>query len=260
MRMENHKLGDRYEKGCAGLAELCGRVLSQRRLILASNRGPVEHHTADGRTEPRRGSGSVVTSFNPLSHSCDFTWVSSAMSEGDRSIAAGGAAVASPLPGHQVSLRYVTTPRRAYHKYYNVICNPLLWFLQHYMWNPPHNPTVDASVHDAWETGYAAVNEAFAKAVVAEARTHELPPVVLGHDYHLYLLPELVRRDPAGRHHPALRSRPLAHAAVLEPDTKEHRIGASANPCAPPTSWGFRPRRTGIAFWTRWRSSCRSLA
>jgi len=195
MRMDNHKLGDRYEEGLTDLAELCERVLSQRRLILVSNRGPVEHHSTSGRTEPRRGSGSVVTSFNPLTPACEFTWVSSAMSEGDRAISSGGGAVPSPLPGQRISLRYVTTPRRSYHKYYNVICNPLLWFLQHYMWNPPHNPTVDATVHDAWETGYVAVNEAFAREVVAEAGSHESPPVVLGHDYHLYLLPEFVRRD-----------------------------------------------------------------
>ena len=195
MRMENHKLGDRYEDGFTDLTELCDRILSQRRLILVSNRGPVEHHMTDGRAEPRRGSGSVVTSFAPLSQACDFTWVASAMSEGDRAISSGNRAVPSPLPGQKLSLRYVTTPRRAYHKYYNVICNPLLWFLQHYMWNPPHNPTVDATVHDAWETGYVAVNEAFARAVVAEAGSHKLPPVILGHDYHLYLLPEFVRRD-----------------------------------------------------------------
>ena len=195
MRMENHKLGDRYEDGFTDLTELCDRILSQRRLILVSNRGPVEHHMTDGRAEPRRGSGSVVTSFAPLSQACDFTWVASAMSEGDRAISSGNRAVPSPLPGQRLSLRYVTTPRRAYHKYYNVICNPLLWFLQHYMWNPPHNPTVDATVHDAWETGYVAVNEAFARAVVAEAGSHKLSPVILGHDYHLYLLPEFVRRD-----------------------------------------------------------------
>ena len=195
MRMENHKLGDGSEEGLTDLKELCARILSQRRLILVSNRGPVEHQMTDGRPEPRRGSGSVVTSFAPLAQDFDFTWVSSAMSEGDRSVSTSGAPLPSPLPGQKISLRYVTTPRRAYHKYYNVICNPLLWFLQHYMWNPPHNPTVDANVHDAWNTGYVSVNEAFAKVVVAEARSRNVPPVVIGHDYHLYLLPEFVRRD-----------------------------------------------------------------
>ena len=197
MRMENYELGDRSESSTADLNDLCGHILSQRRLILVSNRGPVEHQMADGRPEPRRGSGSVVTSFSPLAQDHEFTWVSSAMSEGDRTVSGNetGGSVRSPLPGHKISLRYVTTPRRAYHKYYNVICNPLLWFLQHYMWNPPHNPTVDANVHDAWDTGYVSVNEAFAQAVVRESRSWDSPPVVLGHDYHLYLLPEFVRRD-----------------------------------------------------------------
>ena len=101
----------------------------------------------------------------------------------------------SPLPGHKISLRYVVTPRRVYHRYYNVLCNPLLWFLQHYMWHPPYNPNVDRAVHDAWEGGYVPVNQAFAKSVVAEARALETAPIVIGHDYHLYLMPEFVRRD-----------------------------------------------------------------
>ena len=52
MGMENHRRGDRYGEGAADLAELCDRVLSQRPLILVSNRGPVEHHMTDGRAEP----------------------------------------------------------------------------------------------------------------------------------------------------------------------------------------------------------------
>ena len=195
MRMYNHKLGDRSETGTADLAEVCARILSRRCMILVSNRGPVEHHMVEGRPQPRRGSGGVATSFGPLTQNFEFTWVSSAMSEGDRSVSGGGVAVPSPLQGQRINLRYVSTPRRAYHKYYNVICNPLLWFLQHNLWNPPHNPTIDDNVHDAWETGYVSVNEAFAKAVVSEARSADLPPLVMGHDYHLYLLPELVRRD-----------------------------------------------------------------
>ena len=182
----------------ADLAQLCNEVLSQRRLILASNRGPVEHQmTPDGVPEGRRASGGVVTAFNSLTQLAKFTWVASAMGEGDRVVSQNGAgpSIKSPLPGHKISLRYVVTPRRVYHKYYNILCNPLLWFLQHYMWNPPYNPNVDANVHDAWETGYIPVNQAFAKAIVEEAQGSELPPVVIGHDYHLYLLPEFLRQD-----------------------------------------------------------------
>ena len=179
------------------LTELCEAVFSQRPLILVSNRGPVEHQmSGDGRPEARRGSGSVVTAFNSLAQKFEFTWVASAMGEGDRVVSENGQGphIKSPLPGHEINLRYVVTPRRVYHKYYNILCNPLLWFLQHYMWNPPYNPNVDAAVHDAWESGYIPVNQAFANAVIAEAQALEQAPIVIGHDYHLYLMPEFVRK------------------------------------------------------------------
>ncbi|MDA0732984.1 MAG: hypothetical protein BZY73_06445 [SAR202 cluster bacterium Casp-Chloro-G3] len=182
----------------ADLNQLCDEILARRSLIVASNRGPVEHSmNPDGLPEARRGSGSLVTALGALTQSAEFTWISSAMGEGDRVISNNGQGphLKSPLPGHQINLRYVVTPRRVYHKYYNVMCNPLLWFLQHYMWNPPYNPNVDASIHDAWRSGYIAVNQAFARAVIEEAQASGLPPVVIGHDYHLYLLPEFVRKE-----------------------------------------------------------------
>ena len=182
----------------ADLIQLCDDILARRSLILASNRGPVEHHmTPEGRPEPRRGSGSIVTALSNLAQTAQFTWVSSAMGEGDRVVSNNGSGphLDSPLPGHKIKLRYVVTPRRVYHKYYNVFCNPLLWFLQHYMWNPPYNPNVDSSVHDAWNSGYIPVNQAFARAVIEEAEASGKPPVVIGHDYHLYLLPEMVRKE-----------------------------------------------------------------
>ncbi len=180
------------------LDQICEELLSRRSLILVSNRGPVEHHlTPDGRPEARRGSGGIVTALNCLAQTAQFTWIASAMGEGDRVVSrsAQGSTYKSPLPGHRINLRYVVTPRRVYHKYYNVLCNPLLWFLQHYMWNPPYNPNVDASVHDAWQGGYVPVNQAFARLVVEQAQENDRPPVVIGHDYHLYLLPEYVRQE-----------------------------------------------------------------
>ena len=120
----------------AELNELCTDVFSRRPLILVSNRGPVEHQmSGEGHPEARRGSGSVVTAFSSLAQKFEFTWVASAMGEGDRIVSNNGQGphLKSPLPAHKINLRYVVTPRRVYHKYYNILCNPLLWFLQHYM-------------------------------------------------------------------------------------------------------------------------------
>lgn len=198
-------------QGSSGDAErralwaLVDDLLASQRLILASNRGPMEYHAQpNGDLQPRRGSGGVVTALSGLTNYVDFTWIASAMGEGDRRFAeqSHGKAVRSPLPGQQVSVRFVTTPRRAYHKYYNVICNPLLWFIQHYMWSSPYTPRVDSVIYDAWESGYVYVNREFADAIVEEAQRSELRPLVMVHDYQLYLVPRMVReRVPHARIH-----------------------------------------------------------
>jgi trehalose 6-phosphate synthase len=80
-----------------------------------------------------------------------------------------------------------------YEQAYNVIANPLLWFLQHQMWNLPERPIIDAGVMRAWERGYMAMNEAFAKAVLAQARGDRSPRIML-HDYHLYCAAGPIRK------------------------------------------------------------------
>ena len=187
---------DQREARWSRLRDLCTDVLADKSLILASNRGPVEHQVSgEGRTEARRGSGGVVTALNSLAQMLEFTWVASAIGEGDRKASenSAGGRLKSPLPGHQIYTRFVVTPRRVYHKYYNIFCNPLLWFLQHYMWNSPYNPNLDANVHDAWKEGYVEVNRAFAAAVVEEAQQNSGTPVIMIHDYHLYLAPDFIR-------------------------------------------------------------------
>ena len=92
-------------------------------------------------------------------------------------------------------LRFVTSPRNVYHKFYNIFCNPLLWFLQHYMWNSPYTPNFDAKVYDAWENGYVAVNRAFAEAAIDEAANDKTHPFVMIHDYQLYLVGGYIRQQ-----------------------------------------------------------------
>jgi trehalose 6-phosphate synthase len=179
------------------LKELCHR-LSPRRLILASNRGPIEYHSAeDGELHSRRGSGGVVTALSSLSRYVEVDWIASAMGQGDREIAqsAEGRRFKAPAGNENLYLRFLVFPRSTYHKYYGIICNPLLWFLQHYMWNSPTTPNIDIVTHDAWDNGYVPVNQAFAKAIVEESTSSELPPIVILNDYHLYLAAAYVRRQ-----------------------------------------------------------------
>ena len=178
------------------LLDLCSKMLESRRLIVVSNRGPVEYHVStEGDLSTRRGTGGVVTALNSLVTNVDFTWISSAMGEGDRRIAREntGGRIRSPIPGHTFSLKFVVTSRRVYHKFYNIFCNPLLWFLHHYMWSSPYTPNVDSAVYDAWENGYVPVNRSFADSIIEEAQNAHDSPYVMIHDYHLYMVAGMVR-------------------------------------------------------------------
>ena len=72
----------------AELRDLCKSLVDSKPLILLSNRGPVEHQVAaNGQIHARRGTGAVVTALNSLIQNTEFTWVASAMGEGDRKVA-----------------------------------------------------------------------------------------------------------------------------------------------------------------------------
>ena len=176
------------------LEELARSLLRQRYLILASNRGPVEHHYIEGEIRITRGSGGVVTALGSLGRVVPFTWVASALGEADRQAAqmARGSYISIPLDN--VSFRYVVSPSRMYHKYYNVFSNPFLWFLHHSLWDLTYTPEIDRSIYDAWDKGYVPVNRAFASVILEETLAREGSPVIMLHDYHLYLTGNMLRR------------------------------------------------------------------
>jgi trehalose 6-phosphate synthase len=87
----------------------------------------------------------------------------------------------------------VESDAEAYDRFYNVIANPILWFIQHYLWDLSNAPDIRREEIEAFEFGYNAVNDDLAEAVIEELEGAE-DPVVMIHDYHLYTLPGLVRR------------------------------------------------------------------
>jgi trehalose 6-phosphate synthase len=80
----------------------------------------------------------------------------------------------------------------AYDAYYNVVANPMLWFIQHQLWGRAFRPNLDSEFHAAWHDSYARVNRGFADAVIA-ALDERPDATVFFQDYHLYLAPRYVR-------------------------------------------------------------------
>jgi trehalose 6-phosphate synthase len=136
----------------------------------------------------------VVTALGGLFAHHDVTWVASAMSDDDRAVAGeqDGSFASETADGSSYRLRLVVHDPAAYDRFYNVLANPTLWFLQHYLWGLGAAPDFGPELHEAWRDGYVPVNEALAAAALEEL-DRDPDAAVLFHDYHLYLAPRLVR-------------------------------------------------------------------
>ena len=163
-------------------------------LVLVSNRGPVTFQEGG---EIKRGTGGLVTALIGLASHRPVTWVASAMTDED--VAEAQRNDGRPFPvtapeGGEYRVKLVASDADAYDGFYNIIANPLLWFIQHYLWDLSNAPDIRRNETEAYEFGYSTVNEDLASAVLDEIQDIE-KPVVMVHDYHLYILPALIRRE-----------------------------------------------------------------
>src|ERR1700729_2669290 len=182
-------------------------------LVLVSNRGPVTFQEGG---EVKRGTGGLVTALIGLASHRPVTWVASAMTDED--VVEAERHDGRPFPvqtpeGDEYRVKLVASDPAAYDGFYNIIANPLLWFIQHYLWDLSNAPDIRRNETEAFEFGYNAVNEDLARAVLEEVEDVE-EPVVMVHDYHLYTLPGLIRsqRPDAFLHH-------FVHIPWSQPDS-----------------------------------------
>jgi trehalose 6-phosphate synthase len=163
-------------------------------LVLVSNRGPVTYQD-DGSI--KRGTGGLVTALTGLASHRDAIWIASAMTSRDVEVTRehGGRPFEVEAPeGGTFRVRFVESDDDAYDGFYNIIANPLLWFIQHYLWDQSNAPDIRRHEVEAFEHGYNAVNRDLAEAVLEEIEG-ESEPVVMVHDYHLYTLPAMLREQ-----------------------------------------------------------------
>ena len=144
-------------------------------------------------------------------------WIAAAMTDGDRLRAeqaekSGQHLIEFGDPA-EFRLRFVVPSPDCYHQYYNVISNPLLWFLQHYLWDTPRTPDITKDIWDAWRSGYVTVNRMFADEIIAAIDAVSGEPLIMLQDYHLYLCAGFVRER-----HPTARLQQFVHIPWPDPD------------------------------------------
>ena len=166
------------------LRTLLRTQLSGDQVIVVSNREPYIHErTADGVVVKRPASG-LVTAVEPVMRACSGTWVAHGSGSADREVVDNADRVRVP-PGHdEYWLRRIWLTAEEEQGYYYGFANEGMWPLCHVAHVRPVFRESD------WEA-YRAVNQRFADAVVAEARSAD--PVVLVQDYHFALLPAMIR-------------------------------------------------------------------
>jgi trehalose-6-phosphate synthase len=168
------------------LRALLRSQLAGDQVIVVSNREPYIHeHGADGIVIKRPASG-LVTAVEPVMRACSGTWVAHGSGSADREVVNVDDRVAVPPGQGAYWLRRVWMTPEEEQGYYYGFANEGMWPLCHVAHVRPVFRESD------WEA-YRLINQRFANAVVAEARSED--PVVLVQDYHFALLPAMVREQ-----------------------------------------------------------------
>lgn len=159
--------------------------LQGSRLFVISNREPYEHERRGGAVVPIVPASGLVTAIEPVLCACDGTWIAHGSGGADREVVDSDSRVRVPPGDGRYTLRRVWLSPDEFDGYYHGFANEGLWPLCHIAHTRPVFRSRD------WEH-YQQVNQKFSEAVLTELEGTERP-CVLVQDYHLALLPRLVK-------------------------------------------------------------------
>jgi trehalose 6-phosphate synthase len=168
----------------ASLKTILHEHLSGDEILIVSNREPYIHTKRGQKIDVQLPASGLISALEPVMRACSGVWIAHGSGSADREVVDSRDHVRVPPdhPSYDIRRIWITPDEEA--GYYYGFANEGLWPLCH---NAHVRPTFRTS---DWEH-YVTVNERFAQAVIEEAKTDD--PVVLVQDYHLALLPKMVR-------------------------------------------------------------------
>ena len=159
--------------------------LKSAQVLTVSNREPYLHNrNPAGRIVVQVPASGMVTAVEPIMRACSGVWIAHGSGSADREVVDRFDHVRVPPEDPEYTLRRVWLTREQEEGYYYGFSNEGIWPLCHLAYVRPEFRAGD------WRA-YEEVNAKFAEACVAEATTDS--PVVLIQDFHLGLLPKLIR-------------------------------------------------------------------
>ena len=153
-------------------------------VMIVSNREPYVHNRLDGQIDVQVPASGVVTALEPIMRACSGVWIAHGSGSADRDVVDERNHVRVPPDDPAYEIRRIWMTSEEEEGYYYGFANEGLWPLCHLAHVRPVFRTSD------WNH-YKAINERFAMTIVEEAKTDN--PVVLIQDYHLALVPKMVR-------------------------------------------------------------------
>ncbi len=170
------------------LKRLAQREMGDYNLVVVSNRQPYIHQFVEGELSYAAPASGLITALDPLMQECGGTWVAYGGGQGDWYAVNDQNKIMVPPDDPTYTLRLVWLTEEQEQGYYYGFSNEALWPLCH---NAYTEPIFDAGAWDMYRT----VNQVFAEHVLDEINGR--PTAVFTQDYHLALLPRLIREaDP----------------------------------------------------------------
>ena len=168
----------------SSLRDWAGEFLGNIPLMVVTNREPYQHDQSADRITVTQAGGGVVSALHPVLESIDGLWIAHGSGTADRKTVDDQYNVAVPPDSPKYILHRVWLTKEQERRYYSGFCNQTLWPLCHTAWVRPKIDRKD------WRA-YEAVNERFAQAILSQI--DGTPPLVWLHDYHLALVPRMLR-------------------------------------------------------------------
>jgi len=169
------------------LQQVVREQLGSGPILVVSNREPYIHNAGtDGVPEVQVPASGMVTAMEPVMRACSGsgTWIAHGSGDADRLVVDAHDHLRVPPEEPSYVLRRVWLSPEEEAGYYYGFSNEGLWALCHLAYVRPEFREAD------WQQ-YVGVNEKFAAVTAQESSTDD--PVILIQDFHLALLPQLVR-------------------------------------------------------------------
>lgn len=172
------------------LKEFTKDILKDRTIFMVSNREPYIHTKKGGKISYYLPASGMATAIEPVMQACGGLWIAYGSGSGDKLVVDKQDKIKVPPDEPKYTLKRVWLTEEEENGYYYGFSNEGLWPLCHIAHNRPIFRKED------WEE-YKKVNQKFADTILDEIKNHDRP-IVLIQDFHLSLVPKMVKAQRPG--------------------------------------------------------------